>query len=168
MYSERLSGKPDSDLAGLKGLQPEAPDYESMDPSQVGTSEIQQPELSKSPSLDHYLGSPTSDVSEASLDHYLASESDASHVSADDYPVSPDPEPGSSASGQPTTSPPVEKPTSKSFLSKVVSKVSKLKFWRRISGPGSVKDAVDVVQRELRGLVTAVYVSASTPESQTF
>jgi hypothetical protein len=123
MYSERLSGKPDSDLAGLKGLQPEAPDYGSMDPPQMGTSDIQQPELSKSPSFDHYLGSPTSVASDASLDHYLASESDASDVSADDYPVSPDPEPGSSASAasgndRPTTSSPMEKPESKSFLSK--------------------------------------------------
>ena len=161
MYSERLSGKPDSDLAGLKGLQPE----------EVGTSEIQQPELSKSPSLDHYLGSPTS---EASLDHYLTSESDTSDAPADDHLVSPDPESGSSRgaaseSGLSTTSLPMEKPKSKSFLSKVVSKLSKLKFWRRISGPGSVRDVVDAAQRELQGLVdTGAYVSAPSPESQTF
>ena len=166
MYSERLSEKPDSDLAGLKGLQPEAPDHESMDPSQMGTSEIRQPELSKSPSLDHYLDSPTSETSEASLNHYLTSESDASHVPLDDYVVVPDPEPDLSAgaasgNGRPMTSSPMEKPESKSFLSKVFSKV---KFWRRISGPGSIKDAVNVAQRELRSLIdTGAYVSASSP-----
>jgi hypothetical protein len=159
MYFERLSGRPDSDLAGLKGLLP-APDHGSMDPPQMGTSEIQQaqPELSKSPS-------------EASLDHYLASP--GSDASVDDHPVSTDFELGSSqsaasgsGSGQSTTSSPMEKPESKSFLSKVVSKV---KLWRRISGPGSVRDAVNAAQRELRGLVdTEAYVSAFFPESQTF
>jgi hypothetical protein len=133
MYFERLSGKPDSDLAGLKGLQPEEPDHGSMDPPQMGTSEIQQvsPELSKSPSFDHYLAS---------------SESIASIASADEYPVSTDSESGSSrsaasGSGRSTMSSLMEK--SKSFLSKVVSK---FKFWRRISGPGSVRDAVNAAQ----------------------
>jgi hypothetical protein len=46
--------------------------------------------------------------------------------------------------------------------------VSKLK-WRRISGSGSVMDAADVAQRELRDLVnTGEYVPASSPRSQTF
>jgi hypothetical protein len=85
MYFERFPGKPESSSA--------APDHGSMDPPQMGTSEIQQPELSKSPSLDHYLVSPASD---ASLDHFLASpESDAS---ADDSLVSADAEWGSSPS----------------------------------------------------------------------
>ncbi|KAF8490850.1 hypothetical protein F5888DRAFT_1637955 [Russula emetica] len=169
MYFERLSGKKESDLAGLKGLLP-APDHGSMDP-QIGSSEIQQvsPELSKSPSeasLDHYLASPGS---EASLDHYLAPSgseasvddhpaSPGSEASVDDHPVSTDFELGSSqsaASGSGSgrsmaSSPMKEKPGSKSFLSKVVSK---LKFWRRISVPGSVRDAVNAAQRELRGLV---------------
>jgi len=57
------------------------------------------------------------------------------------------------------------KPKSKSFLSKLVSKLkvlSKLKFWRRTSGPGFVGDAVNAAQRVLRGLAdTRAYVSAS-------
>jgi hypothetical protein len=166
MYFERLSGKPDSDLAGLKGLQPEEPEHGSMDPPQMGTSEIQQvsPELSKSPSFDHYLASPASpasEASEASFDHYLASpESDAPIASADEYPVSTDSELGSSRSaasggGRLTTSSLMEK--SKSFLSKVVSK---FKFSRRISGPGSVRDAVNAAQ----GLVdTGAYVLPPPP-----
>jgi hypothetical protein len=57
--------------------------------------------------------------------------------------------------------------TMKSFLSKVVSK---LKFWRRISGPRPrVRDAVNAAQRGLQGLVdSGAYVSAPSPESQTF
>jgi hypothetical protein len=118
------AGKPDSDIAGLKGLQPEAPG--SMDPPQMGTSEIQQvsPELYKSPSLGHYLP-----------------ESETSDASADDDPLLPATsyESGSSSS--------MVKPKSKSFLKKVVSKLSKLrfkfKFWRRIFSPGSVRDAVN-------------------------
>jgi hypothetical protein len=170
MYFERLSGKPGSDLAGLRALQPEAPDHGSMDPPQTGTSEIQQvsPGLSKSPSeasLDHYLASPGS---EASLNHYLASpESEASFGSADDSLVSTDPESGPSRSA---ATPPARgsgQSKMKSFLRKVVA--SKLKFWRRISGPVSVRDAVNVAQRQLQGLVdTGAYVSASSPESQTF
>jgi hypothetical protein len=46
----------------------------------------------------------------------------------------------------------MEKPESKSFLSKMV-RVSKPKFWRRISGTGSVRDAVNLAQRKLQGLV---------------
>src|SRR6267154_2312345 len=180
MYFERLSENPDSDLAGFKGLQPESSNHGSMDPPQMGTSEIQQPELSKSPSLDHFLTSPGS---EASLDHYLASSapdaSDASFhhytaspgsdASADEYPVSTVSESGSSRSApsrsdRPMTGSLMEK--SKSFLSKVASK---LKFWRRISGPGSVRDVVNAVRRELQGLAdTGAYVSASSPESQSF
>jgi hypothetical protein len=183
MYFERLSGKPGSDLAGLRALQPEAPDHGSMDPPQTGTSEIQQvsPGLSKSPSeasLDHYLASPGSEASldhylaspgsEASLNHYLASpESEASFGSADDSLVSTDPESGPSRSA---ATPPARgsgQSKMKSFLRKVVA--SKLKFWRRISGPVSVRDAVNVAQRQLQGLVdTGAYVSASSPESQTF
>jgi hypothetical protein len=162
-----------------------------MDPPQMGTSEIQEvsPELSKSSSFDHYLASSASeasldhylassdsesDASFASLDHHLASsdsESDASFASAHDSLVSTDSESGSSpsaasGSARPTTS---SLPTSKSFLSKVVSKVSKLKFWRRISGPDSIRDAVNATRRELQGPVnTGAYVSASSPESQTF
>lgn len=113
-------------------VQPEASDHGSMDPPQMGTSEIQQPGLSKSPSLDHYLESPGSD---ASLKHYLESpESYASFASADDR---------TAPSGSVLS-------TMKSFLRKVVGK---LKFWRRISGPVSVRDAVNAVQRESQGLV---------------
>jgi hypothetical protein len=56
--------------------------------------------------------------------------------------------------------------TMKSFLKKAASK---LKFWRRISGPVFVRDAVNAAQREFQGLVdTGAYVSASSPESQMF
>jgi hypothetical protein len=140
MYSERLSGKPDSDIAGLKALQPEPLDHGLIDAPQIGTSEIQQvsPELSKSPSeasLDHYLASPGS---EASLSHYLpvAPESEASFASTDDHLVSTDPESGSSLSAASGSG----QSKMKSFLRKVASK---LKFWRRISGPVSVRDAVN-------------------------
>jgi hypothetical protein len=149
------------------------------------------PELSKSPSLDHYLESPES---EASLNHYLASDSpesdDASFASTDDSVVAvtgstPDSDSGSTrltGSSWSTaswsdwsTSSQAEKPKFKSFLrkvlGKVVSKLSKLKFWRRISGPVTGRDVVNAARRELQleGLVnTGAYVSASSPESQTF
>jgi hypothetical protein len=163
MYFERLSGKPDSDLAGLKGPQPEVPDHGSMDPPQMGTSEIQQvsPKLWNSPSLAHYLVSPKSETPIASAD-------DSLQVASTDSELDPSPS-AASGYGRLTTSSPIEKPTCNGLLckvvSKVVSKVSKLKFWRRISGPGSVRDAVNAA----RGLVdTGAYVSASSPESQTF
>ena len=145
MYFGGLSGKPDSVsvLIGLEGVQPEAPG--SVDPLQMGTSEIQQvspePELSKSPSLDHYLESP---VSEASLNHYLEvpeSETSFGSAHASDSLTSTDYESGSSSSME------VPKFKFKSFLKKVFSKVGKLKFWRRIFGAGTVKDAVNVAQR---------------------
>jgi hypothetical protein len=162
MYTERLSGRPDSDLAGLKGLLPEGPasDHGSMNP-QVGTSEIQQgsPELLKSPSFNIYLASPKYE-SFGSGDAYVAdSESGWSAGGGTASTGSSDPLIYSS------------KPKSKSFLSKVFSKFRKLKFWRRISDPGSVGDAVNAAQREFQGLVdTGTYVSASSlsPESQPF
>lgn len=146
MYFERLSGKPDSDLAGLKGLLFKAPVQGSVDPSQVGTSEVQQvsPELSKS-------------SSDASLDHYLTSSpaSDA-FVPANDHLSDSDSGSESSFSFEP-----MEKPKSTSFLSKLISK---LKFWRRISGPGSVRAVVNAARRVSQGLVgTGAYVSASSP-----
>jgi hypothetical protein len=163
MYFERLSGKPDSDLTGLKGPQPEVPDHGSMDPPQMGTSEIQQvsPDLSKSPSLGHYLGSPESETPFASADDSLP-------VASTDSELYSSPS-AANGYGRLTTSSPIEQPKCNGLLckvvSKVVSKVSKLKFWRRISGPGSVRDAVNAA----RGLVdTGAYVSASSPESQTF
>jgi hypothetical protein len=168
MYFERLSGKPDSDLAGLKALQPEAPDHGSMDSPQTGTSEIQQPELFKSPSFDHYLESPGSDASDASLNHYLwPPVSDGYDASAGEYSTDSESDSSLSApsgSGRSTMSLLMEK--SKSFLSKVASK---LRLWRRTSGPGSGRDAVSAARRELQGLVdTGAHVSASSPESQTF
>jgi hypothetical protein len=165
MYFERLFGKLDSGLMGLKGLLPEAPVQGSVDPPQVGTSEVQQvsPKLSKSPSdasLDHYLtSSPASDVS---LDHYLTSSpaSDA-FVPANDYLADSDSGSESRFSFEPQMEKQMEKPKSTSFLSKIVSK---LRFWRRISGPGSVKAVVNAARRELQGLVgTGAYVSASSP-----
>ena len=147
MYFEWLSGKPESGLVGLKGLLPKAPVQGSVDPPQVGTSDVQQvsPELSKSPS-------------DASLNHYLTSSpaSDA-YFHANDYLADSDSGSESSFSFEQ----PVEKPNFTSFLSKVVSK---LKFWRRISGPGSVRAVVNAARREFQGLVgTGAYVSASSP-----
>ena len=120
-----------------------APDHGSVDPSQMGTSEIQQmwPELTKSPSLEHYLLVPVDP------DGYL-------------------PESGSSMSSGPASvdsSSPIERSKFKNFLGKVFSKC---KFWRRISSPGPVRDVVNVAQREFQGLVdTGVYVSPSSSES---
>lgn len=88
------------------------PDYGSMDP-QIDTSEIQQlsPELTKSPSLDHYL--PSSPESFASTSDSLTS------------------------SAKSDSSSPMGK--LKSFLGEVIRKV---KFWRRLSGPGSAAQAL--------------------------
>ena len=52
-------------------------------------------------------------------------------------------------------------PDSGSFLGK---EFSELKFWRRISGSGPVRDAMNADQRELQDLVnTEAYVSALFP-----
>jgi hypothetical protein len=147
MYLEWIAAKAKSDQAKLKEVQPKAPDHGSMDPPQMGTSEIQQvsPELSKSPS-------------EASVPESVAStpESKASKASAHDYPVLTSSESGAA----------MENPESNSFLSEMANQ---LKFWRRISGPVSVRDTVNAAQRQLQDLVdTGAYVSASSPESQTF
>lgn len=54
----------------------------------------------------------------------------------------------------------VKKPKPESFLSKVVSK---LQPWRRISGPGFIRDVVNAAQRKLQDLVdTGVYVPRVT------
>jgi hypothetical protein len=98
MYFERLHGKPESDLEGLKGLLHYGP-----------------PELTKSPSLDHYL------TKSPSFDHYLTSPGSSNSPPLDHSVVSAGSEAGLSSQ--------MEKPESTSFLSKVVSK---LKFWRRI------------------------------------
>ena len=133
MHFERVSGKPDSDLEGLKGL------------LHYG------PELTKSPSLDHYLLPVSPELTRTpSLDHYLTSS-----APLDNNVVSTKSEAGpsrsaASESGSMTSSSSLENPESKSLLSKVVNK---LKFWRRISGPGSVRDTVNAAQRELQGLV---------------
>jgi hypothetical protein len=189
-YSESLSGKPESSSAAHPSSGPArsesdyvpinehappqtqsptstAPEDGSMDPPQTGTSEIQQvsQEPLRSPSLDHYVVSPGS---EASSDHYVVSP--GSEASLDHYLASPGSS-GSSGSfesyesGDDDRRSPLE--NSKSFLSKVMSK---FKFWRRISGPGPIVDVVNGVgQRGLQGPVdTGAYVSASSPESQTF
>jgi hypothetical protein len=94
----------------------------------MGTSEIQQlsPELPKSPSADDYR---LSGVDSPRVG--FESECGKREWSID-----------AATPGSPT-----EKPgESKSFLGKVVSK---LKFWRRISDPGSVRDAVNAAQRGL-------------------
>lgn len=190
MYFERLSGKPDSDIAGLNGPLPEAPVQGSMDPSQVDTSKIQHvssagPELSKSLSeapSNHY---PDSSGSEASLNHYLESsgseasfnhylESPGSEASLKHYMVSPKPivtlkdlllssppRGKSSASSDDSgymsdfESMKPGKSKSKSLLKSLVGKLNKVKFWRRISGTGStgIRDAVNTVQKGLKGLV---------------
>jgi hypothetical protein len=150
---ERLSGNPESDLTGLKGLLPPEPS---------------RPELPKSPSFDHYLASSDS---EASLSHYLTSTdselgSSQSAASGSGRRLTSSPilikNPNfKSGSGRLMTSSPMENPESKSFLSKALSKI---KFWRRISGPGSVRDTVNAAQRRLQGLLdTGTYVSASSP-----
>ena len=176
MYFERLSGKSDSDIAGLKGPLPEAPGQGSIDPPQPDTSGIQQvPSAGPEPSdasLEHYMDSPGSEASlkhyvsspgsEASLNHFLLTspQPDTSLVSTDDSSYMPEAE-----SIQPVTA---EKPKSKTLLKSLVSKLKKVKFWRRISGTGSIgiRDAVNTAQRNMQGPVdTGTYVSASSPES---
>lgn len=123
MYFERLSGKPQSDLEGLKGL------------LHYG------PEMTKTPSLDHYL------TKSPSFDHYLTPPEPSSKFPPLDVSVVPA---GSEAGpSRNTASSSMENPESKSFLSKVVSK---LKFWHRNS------HLVDI----------GTYVSTSSPESQMF
>ena len=160
-YFERLFGKPDTPSGSASETGQHAPpqnpasstvpDQGPMDSHQMETSEIQQesPELTKSPSLGHYLESPESD---ASLSHYLKSTPDSEHSTAESESPSSQPE---------VQSPQVGNSPSKSFMSKMFSK---LKFWRRIPGSGPVVDAVNA---ELQGLVnTGVYVSVSSPELQ--
>ena len=157
-----------------------APDYGSMDLRRVVTSENQQvsPELLNSPSLDHYVRlpevSPAPELSNspswtimwgrqkcrrcqrcpAPLDVVSTSDSGPSRSAA----VRVIGLEGLAANG---------KAQVQSFLYKVVSKLSKLKFWRRISGPGTVREAVNAARRELQGLVdTGAYVSASSPSSR--
>ena len=156
MNFERVSGKPDSDLEGLKGLL----HYE--------------PKLTKSPSLDHYLLPPPPPklTKSPSFDYLLAQPKKPESPPLGHSVVSTYSEAGPSrtaASGSGLWMPisQVENPTSNSFLRKMVSK---FKLWRRISGPSSVMDAMNVAQRRLQGLVdTGTYVSASSPgPTQTF
>ena len=157
-----------------------APDYGSMDLRRMVTSENQQvsPELLNSPSLDHYVRlpevSPAPELSNSpSLDHYVGSPevSPVPEVSKAPLDVVSTSDSGPSRSAASESDwfwkvwRPMEKPKSKSFLYKVVSKLSKLKFWRRISGPGTVREAVNAARRELQGLVdTGAYVSCLFPE----
>ena len=96
-----------------------APDHGSMDPLQMGTSEIDQvsPGLMKSPPF-HYLG--------------VKPESSASSTPVD-------------SNNHPVSISPMKSPKCNPFLKKIFSK---LKFWRRISWacPGSVRDVVNVAQ----------------------
>jgi len=111
MNFERVSGKPDSDLEGLKGL------------VHYG------PELSKSPSLDHYLPSPPPPAlaKSPSFDYLLAQPKQSESPPLGHSVVSTDSEAGpsqtaASRSGLWMPISPVEKPKSSGFLSKVVSK----------------------------------------------
>jgi hypothetical protein len=168
--------------SGIQQVSPELSNSPSFDHYVVSPEVLPAPELSNSPSFDHYVVSP--EVSPApelsnppSLDHYVGSPevSPVPKVSKASLDVVSTSDSGPSRSAASESDwfwkvwPQMEKPKSKSFLNKVVSKLSKLKFWRRISGPGSVRDAVNAARRELQGLVdTRAYVSASSPESQTF
>ena len=107
------------------------PDHESMGPHQMGTSEIQEPEVSpalvKSPSLNHYLKStPTHPVADSE------SESGSFRTADSESVTMPSP---------PTSS--VVNSKLKSLMNKMFSK---LKFWgpSKTSGSGpSVRDAVN-------------------------
>ena len=142
------------------------------------------PGSSKSPSLDHHVVPPVLSKSEIS-DHYMLPSELLKSSVLEDYMALPEPSkspsldhytvvstsesglsPSAASKSQSTTSSPVEKPKSKSFLIKAVNKV---KLWRRIFGPGFVSDTVNEAQRVSQGLVNiGVYVSASSPESPTF
>jgi len=141
------------------------------------------PAVSKTPSLDHFVADESPAVLKTpSLGHFAASESPEALKSTPLDPIAVLPEvstplddhgasssSGSVASGvsQSTTSSLMEKPGSGCFLCKAV--LGKLRFWRRISSPGSARDAVDAAKRELHGPVgTGAYVSASSLESQRF
>jgi hypothetical protein len=150
MNFERVSGKPDSDLEGLKSLVHYVP------------------ELKKSPSFDHYLPPPppTALTKSPSFDYLLEQPKQSESPPSGHSVVSTDSEAGpsrtaASQSGLWMPISPTGKRKSDSILSKVVSK---FKLWRRISGPNSVMDAMNVAQRRLQGLVdTGTYVSASSP-----
>ncbi|KAF8500777.1 hypothetical protein F5888DRAFT_1801348 [Russula emetica] len=72
-----------------------APDHGSTDPPQMGTSEIQEEspeELSRTPSLDHYVMSPEELERTPSLDHYVMTPEELERTpSLDHYVVSPEP-----------------------------------------------------------------------------
>jgi hypothetical protein len=115
------------------------------------------PEPSKIPILDHYLVSP--ELSKSSiLEQYMVPPEPSKSPSLDHHAVvSTNSESGPSPSAVSESG----QPDSKSFLGK---EFSELKFWRRISGPGRVRDAMNAAQRELQGLVnTEAYVSALFP-----
>lgn len=170
VYSELLSGKPSSPAAhppsgsaqsgseqNVGPMSSTTHDHDSNDPSQTDASEIEEasPELTKFPSLSDYFLE--SSGSSSSLDHLASPDSFAS---AGDYLASPD----RVSDAWSTTGSPKKEPMSESFLSKLFSKI---KLWRRISGPGPVGDGVNTVQGEFQGLVdTGVYVSVSNPDSQ--
>ena len=199
MYFERLSRKPESSSAAhppsdpaqsesdqsdhgpMSGHAPPqspasstAPEHGSKDLPQTGTSEIQEisPEVSNPPSSDRYVVSPKlSEAPSFDSSHLGSPEADAPISSVGSNHMSAVSETGSSRSAasesaQSTANSRTGKPESESFLSTMFSK---LKFWRRISGPGSVRDAVNLAQRELQGLAdTGVYVSAPSPELRMF
>jgi hypothetical protein len=142
-YFEKSSGKPESSSAA----------HPSLDPAQSESGHALLPSPASSTTPDH-----------GSVDPPQMDKSEIQQVST--VPESGSGPSVASGSGPSTLVSPPERPESKSFLGKVVSK---LKFWRRISGPGSVRDAVNAAQRELQGLVdTGAYVSSTSPESQTF
>ena len=161
------SAQSESDLGPMNGhalpqnpTSSTAPNYRLEDPAQMRTSQIQEEPL-KSPS-DFLL---ESSGSSSSLDRYPASPD--YFGSAGEYLASP----GSSMSeasdaGSTTASPMRETPKSERFLSKLFSKI---KFWRRISGPGSIRNAVNAAKRELQDVVdTGTYVSVSNLEFKSF
>jgi hypothetical protein len=111
---------------------------------------------------DYYTG--TSEIQSASSSNFHPASSEF-HPSSDNYLMSgeshPSPNPDDhQADGTTLWTTSSKEPESMSFLSKLVSK---LKFWRRISGTAS--GAVNAAQRELRGITvdTRAYVSVSSP-----
>ena len=115
------------------------------------------PELSNFPILDHYLASPELSKSPI-LEQYMVPPEPTKSSSLDHHAVvSTNSESGPSPSAVSESG----QPDSGSFLGKAFSE---LKFWRRISGPGPVRDALNAAQMELQGLVnTEAYVSALFP-----